>query len=155
MSEEHNPDQLPLSNTEPAAVEEPEDLSAYMQYIKHDNYRNTISVSGTQLLLHFHKSAPYMEDIHRKQLVDLESRMTKHQNRNVSRTAHCQVSAIVNRYLPKIKEQNTSLAADLQMSVDEARKIETLCGRIMDEAQRKRTMGNVRFVKELVPPKKS
>lgn len=155
---EHNPDQLPPSTpTEQPSLlppEQPEDLSAYQQFIKHDKYRNTIAVSGTQLLQQFTSTPPYMEEIHRKQLLDLDDRMVRHRNSNVSRTAHYQVAAIINRYLPKIKVENPRLASLLELAVAEANKIELLCSQLMDEVQRNRTMGNVRFVKQLVPPKR-
>ncbi len=134
--------------------EQPEDLTPYQDFIKHDKYRNSIAVSKTQLLAHFHKAAPYMEDIHRKQIVDLDARLAKSYNGTVSRTAHHQVAAIVTRYMHRVQESNVELAEQLKAALVQADKIELLCSSIMEETNQSRTRGNIRFVKELVPTRK-
>lgn len=144
-----------MSDTPLLDSESPENLDEYQKFIKHDTWRNVIAVSKTKLLELFIKAAVVMEDIHRKQLVDLYERMEKLslEKVSVSRTTHNQIASIVKRYLTPLQEGQPELHAKLLPALEEAAKIEQLCERIMETSQRQRAKGNVRFVKQLAGTK--
>jgi hypothetical protein len=137
----------------PERPAEPEDLTPYQKFVKHDRYQNRITVSGTLLIETFIKAAKYMEEIHRKQLQDVDTRLTNNAGR-ISRTLHHQLAAIICRYMPNIKLADEKLAGELQVAVNEAEKIELLAQQMMDEINQARTRGNVRFVDSVMPAKK-
>src|SRR4051812_27515212 len=119
-----------MTNDQPSLIqpeppEPPEDLTPYQKFVKHDKYQNRITVTGTQLIQEFIQAAKYMEEIHRKQLQDVDSRLTSNMGR-ISRTLHHQVAAIISRYLPNIRLADEQLAGKLQAAVTEAEKIEKL-----------------------------
>lgn len=140
-------EQQPLPHVEP----EPENLDEYQQFVKHDTWRNVIAISKTKLLDLFIQAAVVMEDIHRKQLIDLHQRMKQldAEKVSVSRTTHNQIATIVKRYLAALQETQAGLHEKLLPALEQAAKIELLCERIMESSQRQRAKGNVKFVKKL------
>lgn len=152
MSEPLQPDpdrpQLPLPDLQP----EVDDLEPVKQFVKHDTWRNVIAVSKTKLLAVFVRATIVMEELHRKQLLELFNRMERlHVDKvSVSRTTHNQIASILKRYLEAIKAHSEELHDQVVAAIEEARKIEKLCEQIMEDSQRQRTKGNVRFVKQLI-----
>lgn len=157
MSEQEQQEQPGQQQSKPP---EPEiDLTPYERFLVHDKWQNRIKVQETQLIKVFYQAARYMEELHRKQLQQVNERVEDSVAYSVlnkpylARTVHHQLAAIIKRYLPKIEKENPALAAELQPAIAEANLIEKLAAKLAEDVSNSRERGNVRFVDNLTPRK--
>ena len=148
-----NPDQplLPAATTPPATP--PVDLAQFDQFLRHETYRNTFTVSGSELIEVFHDALSYVSDLHRKPFEEAEKRLRntdRDGRRGIARTVHAQLAAILRRYDGVLKN---SLAPEkyqrILTAIEQAQYIEQRAKERADAVTDTRMRGNVRFVKKI------